>query len=106
MKNLQTTVEKFCTDNNLQCDAVSRLLDLHSELGELSKEVLKITNYGKNQILPKNKDLELEMGDALFSLICLANTLDINLESALEDALIKYTNRIRAKEAASSYKLN
>jgi NTP pyrophosphatase (non-canonical NTP hydrolase) len=76
MKNLQTSVEKFCTDNNLQCDAVARLLDLHSELGELSKEILKITNYGKNQIITKNKDLELEMGDALFSLICLANTLD------------------------------
>jgi NTP pyrophosphatase (non-canonical NTP hydrolase) len=68
------------------------LLDLLSELGEVSKEYLKVTNYGQLEI-QKNMNWELELGDVYFSLLCLANATDVDLEGALEKAVAKYQQR-------------
>ena len=70
-----------------------RVLDIVSEIGELSKEILKASNYGKSSYV-SNEKIKLELGDVLFSLITLANSLDVNLEAALETVLKKYEKRI------------
>lgn len=94
MQKIQKEILDFCKTNNMETTATFRILDLVSELGELAKEVLKITAYGKNQKVVKTENLELEMGDVIFSLICLANTLDVDLQGALAMALNKYKARI------------
>ena len=38
-----------------------------------------------------------ELGDLLFSLLALANTLNVDLEKALEESLEKYRQRIAKK---------
>lgn len=70
-----------------------RVLDIVSEIGELSKEILKASNYGKNSYV-SNEKIKLELGDVLFSLITLANLLDVNLDAALEAVFKKYEKRI------------
>ena len=93
MNEVQKKVQSFCKKNNLSSSVEHRVLDVVSELGELSKEILKASNYGKSSYI-SNKKIKLELGDVLFSLITLANSLDVNLEAALETVLKKYEKRI------------
>ena len=63
--------------------------------------MIKSSKYGKDSFV-KTAQLESEMGDVLYSLITLANSLDINLEKALNIVLEKYSNRIKATGQAGS----
>jgi NTP pyrophosphatase (non-canonical NTP hydrolase) len=100
MNKLQETVKQFCHENHMNADIESRYIDLSSELGELGKEILKGTDYGTKDF-SRSKDLALEMGDLLFSLLALANTCDVDIEKALSDVLEKYRRRL-AKGSAGS----
>jgi len=77
---------------SLECPVEIRFIDLASEVGELGKELLKMNNYGKTprQLSPA---LSGEIGDVLFSLACIANTLEIDLEDAMKGAIEKYHAR-------------
>lgn len=83
---------EFVKEHQLETSVEARLLDLVSEVGELSKEVLKGTDYGKQQLCLTPK-WEEEFGDVIFSLICLANSTGIDMENALNLALEKYKIR-------------
>ena len=67
-------------------------LDFASEVGEVAKEILELTNYGKREHI-YNSDLARELGDSLYSLIALANIYDIDLEEQLHNSLEKYKIR-------------
>ena len=93
MNEAQKKVQLFCKKNNLSSSVEHRVLDVVSELGELSKEILKASSYGKSSYV-SNEKIKLELGDVLFSLITLANSLDVDLDVALEAVLKKYEKRI------------
>ena len=93
MNEAQKKVQSLCKKNNLSSSVEHRVLDVVSELGELSKEILKASSYGKSSYV-FNEKIKLELGDVLFSLITLANSLDVNLDVALEAVLKKYEKRI------------
>lgn len=101
MKHLQAKIKAFCRQHKMDAPLPYRLLDLVSEVGEVAKEVLKMSDYGRESIRyrPTLKD---ELGDLLFALIALANTYDIDLEEALDQALAKYAKRIHDQGSASS----
>lgn len=92
----QDVVLEFVDEHHLEIDVPYRMLDMVSELGEVSKEVLKSSHYGITRFMPENK-WEEELGDLFFSLICLANSTGVNLEEALNTVLQKYENRLIAK---------
>ena len=69
--------------------ASARLLDIASEIGELSKEVLKASRYGTEDF-KVTEDFEMEFGDVLYSLLSLANETGIDSEKALDKILTKY----------------
>ena len=94
MNEVQKKVQLFCKKNNLSSSVEHRVLDVVSELGELSKEILKASNYGISRYAA-NEKVKLELGDVLFSLITVANSLDVNLNAALEVVLKKYEKRIK-----------
>lgn len=96
MKQIQKKVQDFVRTHDIETDIKSRMLDLQSEIGELAKEILKSTHYGKTEFIP-DADWENELGDALFALICLANQTDVYLDSALKKALQKYERRLAEK---------
>ena len=86
MRHLQDKVKKFCDQHNLSRSSEARFLDIVSELGELAKEILLHTDYGKKTIDHSGR-LEEEVGDTIFSLIALSNSLDIDMEVALDKVL-------------------
>jgi NTP pyrophosphatase (non-canonical NTP hydrolase) len=101
MKELQNRVAQFVNEHQLEAPPESRLLDLVSELGELAKEVLKGSEYGAAPFR-QTPDWQSELGDVFFSLVCLANSTEVDLEAALETVLEKYKTRLDGKGDASS----
>lgn len=93
MKQLHEKVRGFVRINNLQTGVVVRTLDLLSELGEVAKEILLSTDYGRKNHVSSLR-FEEEMGDLFFSLLCLASAGNVDLEEALVRVLDKYQKRL------------
>ena len=89
----QSQVREFVKTHGIDAPIEQRCLDLVSEVGELAKEILLATDYGK-RAYQKSTTITNEVGDIAFALICVANSLEIDIEHALSDSLSKYTNRI------------
>ena len=92
MRETQQKVAAFVQAYGLGTDPQARMLDLASEVGELAKEVLKATGYGTRPLAP-TASLEEEMGDCVFSLLCVSEALGLDGEKALDQALEKYRAR-------------
>ena len=92
MNEIQEKVNDLIKKYNLESSTEIRFIDLTSELGELGKEILKGNDYGRKEF-SNTENLESEIGDTLFSLICVANGLNIDLQKALDNVLNKYENR-------------
>ena len=92
MNEIQEKVSKLVKQYNLESTNEIRFIDLTSEVGELGKEILKGNDYGRKDFC-NTDNVESEIGDVLFSLICIANRMNISLEKALENILKKYENR-------------
>lgn len=101
LPGFQMAVADFVKDKGLEVPVQVRLLDLVSEVGELAKESLKGTRYGREAFYPTS-EWEGELADAFFALVCVANSTGVNLELALDRALDRYTERLRLKGDASS----
>lgn len=88
----QERVAEFVATHDLETPPAYRLLDLVSELGEVSKETLTSTEYGQQ---PENVDVSAdEIGDVLFALLAVSEQLDIDAGAALDEALVKYESRV------------
>ncbi|MBU5438352.1 hypothetical protein KQI42_10045 [Tissierella sp. MSJ-40] len=90
--DIQKQVGNFIKDKGLNSNVNIRIIDLVSEVGELSKEILKGTNYGSKPF-EKTEEWENEIGDVLFSLVCIANETNTNLKDCLNYVLDKYEKR-------------
>jgi len=93
---IQCLIKKFTDDKKINSPVEVRIIDLASEVGELSKEVLKGTKYGRNEF-EKTEEWDSEVGDVLFSLICIANETETNLEDCLKHVIDKYEKRFADK---------
>lgn len=98
LKELQRKVKELSQKLNLVNSPELCGLDLASEAGEIAKEILELTNYGRRDHI-YNPDLERELGDALYSLIAIANIYDIDLEEKLLESLEKYKKREDKRKA-------
>ena len=65
MNEWRDDVSSFVLENGLSTNVVVRFQALVSEVGELAKEVLKGTDYGKQTFLP-TPGWSMELGDVLF----------------------------------------
>ncbi|UPW01504.1 MazG-like family protein [Halorussus gelatinilyticus] len=93
--NSQQKVATFLADHEMDADPAYRVLDLASEVGELAKDANESTDYGAD---PDALDVKSdELGDALFALLALAESLDVDAEDALDEALAKYEARIEER---------
>lgn len=97
----QQAAAEFARTHALNMDPQVRFLDLASELGELSKELLKASDYGKCP-LAATEEMEKELGDCIFSMLCLCDSLQLDSESALHTALEKYRKRFAEKGGIGS----
>ena len=96
----QDRVAEFVAVHGLRAPPALRLLDLVAEVGELAKAAAESTDYGDR---PGAIDVPAdEVGDALFSLLALAERLDVDAGEALETALAKYERRLEEHGEPSS----
>lgn len=63
------------------------------ELGELSREVMHEFGPKKKKASENEGSMADEMGDVLFVLICMANSLDIDLQEAHDRVMEKFNSR-------------
>ncbi|MBB5173572.1 nucleotide pyrophosphohydrolase [Texcoconibacillus texcoconensis] len=66
---------------------------LTEEMGELAREVNHYYGEKPKKESEEAKTIEAELGDIFFVLICLANSLDIDLDEALHIVLDKFETR-------------
>nr|WP_272879980.1 nucleotide pyrophosphohydrolase [Sulfoacidibacillus ferrooxidans] len=78
------------------------IVRLTEELGELAREVNHTYGEKPKKSSEPNGDLALELGDLLFVIICLANSLGIDLTKAHQDVLEKFQTRDRDRFARKS----
>ncbi|HEX7633229.1 MAG TPA: nucleotide pyrophosphohydrolase [Candidatus Saccharimonadales bacterium] len=73
--------------------SLSQLAQLSEEVGEIAR--ILNHQYGDKVKKPteKDDDLEGELGDLLFALICLANDEGVDLDMAMQKVLHKITTR-------------
>jgi NTP pyrophosphatase (non-canonical NTP hydrolase) len=96
----QDRVRAFQGEHDIVGEPEYQLLDLASEVGELAADACAATDYGRgSQPVDVKRD---EIGDALFSLLAFANSLDVDADAALDDALAKYERRIETTGDPSS----
>ena len=101
LPDLQRRVAEFTARAGLDASVPFRALDLTSETGELAKEVLQATAYGRDPFAPTDGRAG-ELADTLFALICLANSTGVDPETALDAALAKYAARLGERGEAGS----
>jgi len=89
-------VKDFIQKHNLQTSEQIRYIDLVSEVGELGKEILNGTNYGKKEY-EHTTNASGELGDCLFSLLALCCEMNVEAEDVLQEALEKYNDRFKRK---------
>jgi NTP pyrophosphatase (non-canonical NTP hydrolase) len=70
-------------------------------VGEVSKEVLNATIYGREPFQPQEQWAD-ELADVFFTPVCLSNGTGVDLEVALRGALEKYGERLATDEDAGS----
>ena len=87
-------VREFLNVSKTFSDTFVRLADIQSELGELSKEILKATRYGKTETPTRHESIEDEYGDLLFSVLALGVELKADPEYCLRKSIEKYNKRL------------
>jgi NTP pyrophosphatase (non-canonical NTP hydrolase) len=97
----QQQVAEFLRRHELSHDPATHALDLVSEVGELTKELLVATDYGQRSSQLGSGAVE-EFGDVLYSLLALAVICDIDADEALRGALRKYERRLAERGEAGS----
>ncbi|MFB6145476.1 MAG: MazG nucleotide pyrophosphohydrolase domain-containing protein [Candidatus Nanohaloarchaea archaeon] len=98
---MEEDVKEFNEKLDLEMDPELRVHDLISELGELSKEILKTKDYGDSEY-EVNEDIEDEFGDVYYCILSLAAELGVDPEEALRSSLEKYRKRFEEKDSVGS----
>lgn len=94
MKEVQQEVDEYISQfKEGYFGPLAMMARLTEEMGELAREVNH--TYGEK---PKKDDeevnsMEQEIGDVLFVIVCLANSLDIDLEESFQMVMNKFNTR-------------
>jgi len=88
---------------------LSMLARMTEEVGELAREVNHLYGQKPKKAGEKEGSLALELADILFIIICMANSLELDLETAFKEMMEKYRQRdserwTRKRESDSSRK--
>lgn len=101
VNEFQKKIKEFMDKNGMNNPIEYRMLDLFDEIGEVAKEISKMSEYGTKE--PKfREEIIAELGDSFYSLITVANYYNVDLLEALDIVIKKYEKRIKKKGHASS----
>jgi NTP pyrophosphatase (non-canonical NTP hydrolase) len=72
---------------------LSSLARLTEEVGELAREINHTYGEKPKKASEEQGNIATEMGDILFILASLANSIDVDLDAAFEEVMAKYQRR-------------
>jgi len=94
MKQLQEEVDSYIGQfKEGYFSPLAMVARLTEELGELAREINHYYGEKPKKQTEEAKTIEEESGDLLFVLICLANSLNIDLEEAHNRVMEKFNTR-------------
>lgn len=94
MKEMQSEVDKYISQfKSGYFSPLGQLARLTEEVGELAREVNHLYGEKQKKDSEASKEIEEELGDLLFVVISLANSLDIDLSEAFERVMKKFHTR-------------
>jgi NTP pyrophosphatase (non-canonical NTP hydrolase) len=96
IKQLQSEVDTYISQfKEGYFSPLAMLARLTEELGELAREINHQYGEKPKKASETEKAIEEELGDVLFVMICLANSLQIDLEQAHDIVMDKFNTRDR-----------
>ncbi|MBP0724195.1 nucleotide pyrophosphohydrolase [Bacillus sp. RG28] len=94
VKELQQEVDTYISQfKEGYFSPLAMMARLTEELGELAREINHTYGEKPKKKTEKEKAIEEELGDVLFVLICLANSLNIDMEQAHDMVMNKFNTR-------------
>lgn len=72
---------------------LANLARVTEEVGEIARAINQLEGPKRVKADEAQSELEVELGDLVFALTCLANSLDVNLDDGFQSALAKYRSR-------------
>ncbi|WP_414043042.1 nucleotide pyrophosphohydrolase [Macrococcus animalis] len=72
---------------------MENMVRLTEEVGELAREITHVYGPKQKKLSEKEQDIGIELADNLFVLICLANSMNINLTESFNQTMDKFNNR-------------
>lgn len=93
LNKIQKTVDKWIDQfEEGYWPPLSMFASVVEEVGELGREINNLEGHKKKRTKEKS-NLDLELADIIFSVVCLANYYKIDLDKAFRKVMEKYTAR-------------
>lgn len=89
-KEVDTYISQFKTG---YFSPLANLARLTEEVGELAREINHYHGEKKKKNSEAENTIEAELGDNLFVLLCLANSLDIDMTESFNQTMEKFNTR-------------
>lgn len=93
LKEVQQRVDDWIINHGGYWQPLAILTAIIEELGELAREISSIEGFKPKKYGEKDSNLGEELGDLLYSLICIANYYKIDLNIELNKVIKKYLER-------------
>ncbi|GGI12279.1 nucleotide pyrophosphohydrolase [Gottfriedia solisilvae] len=94
MKEMQNEVDTYIGQfKEGYFSPLAMMARLTEEMGELAREINHTYGEKPKKSTEKEKLIEEELGDVLFVMICLANSLNIDLQEAHDMVMDKFNTR-------------
>ena len=94
MKDMQKEVDAYIGQfKEGYFSPLAMMARLTEEMGELAREVNHYYGEKPKKTTEKENSIEEELGDVLFVMICMANSLNIDLETAHNIVMEKFNTR-------------
>ncbi len=93
LKEIQQIVNNWIKDHGGYWSPLSMICAIIEELGELVREVNSLEGYKPKKSNEVESNLEGELADLLFSIICIANYYKVDLNEEFNKIMIKYSKR-------------
>jgi NTP pyrophosphatase (non-canonical NTP hydrolase) len=87
-------LKEFVAKHHLEAQPAYSLLDIMSELGEVAKELLKATDYGRRTGTADAARMREEIGDLMFAVAYLSTLYEVDPEAAMWDSVRKFEGRL------------
>lgn len=72
---------------------LANLARLTEEIGELAREINHVYGEKKKKDTEEENTIKAELGDNLFVLLCIANSLDIDMTESFDETMHKFNTR-------------